>query len=81
MKTLSTAEIAQAKLDPGSVFRTPEDVLAADLSQDDKTAILRRWEADADESLQATDDGMPPAEDGRSPADLLRAIQKALETL
>jgi len=81
MKTLSTAEIEQAKLDPSSVFDKPEDVLASALSHEDKRTILRRWEVDADAMMRATDEGMPPFENRRSPAELLRALQKALETL
>ena len=81
MKTLSTAEIEQAKLDPTSVFKQPGDVLAADLSVEDKKTILLRWEEDADDRLQATDEGMPPAKSAGGPAEQLRAVQKALETL
>ena len=81
MRTLSTAEIAQAKLDPTSIFDGPEEVLAASLPLEDKTAILRRWEADADEQMQATDEGMPPEDTRRPPAEMLQAVQKALATL
>ncbi len=81
MKTLSAAELDQAKLDPASVFHGPEEVLAASLSAEDKKAILLRWEEDADALMRATEEGMPP-EDGRhNPAELLRAVQAALETL
>jgi hypothetical protein len=80
MKTLSAAELEQAKLDPGSVFHTPEEVLEASLSPEDKKTILTRWESDTEALIQATDEGMPP--DGRrKPDDLLRAVQAALETL
>jgi hypothetical protein len=81
MKTLSTAEIEQAKLDPTAVFRRPEDVLASTLSPEDKKTILLRWQDDADERMQATDEGMPPADEDSSPAEQLRAVQKALEAL
>lgn len=79
---MSGAEIDldQAKLDPGSVFKTPRDVLTASgLSFDDRKAILMRWEADADALLRATDEGMSSGE--RSAAELLRAIQAALQQL
>jgi len=81
MKTLSPTELDQAKLDPASVFHGPEDVLAAALSPEDKKTILLRWEVDADALMRATEEGMPP-EDGRCPpAELLRAVQAALEML
>jgi hypothetical protein len=81
MKTLSAAELDQAKLDPASVFHGPEEVLAASLSAEDKKVILLRWEADADALMRATEEGMPPEDGRRSPAELLRAVQAALETL
>jgi hypothetical protein len=81
MKTLSPAELDQAKLDPASVFPGPEEVLAATLSAEDKKAILLRWEEDADDLMRATGEGMPPEDGRRTPAELLRAVQAALETL
>jgi len=81
MKTLSPTELDQAKLDPGSVFHRPEDVLGAALSTEEKKSILLRWEEDAQELMQATEEGMPPSEEGPSPAEMLRAVQAALETL
>jgi hypothetical protein len=81
MASLSAADIEQAKLDPASVFRSPEDVIRAALSVEDKKAILRRWEEDADALIRASDEGMEPSETQRSPADLLGAIQDALELL
>ncbi|HUW74941.1 MAG TPA: hypothetical protein VMW05_13145 [Methyloceanibacter sp.] len=81
MKTLSDAELDQAKLDPASVFQEPEAVLAAALSPEDKKAILRRWEVDADALMRATEEGMPGSDNRRSPAELVAAIQAALETL
>lgn len=82
MKTLSPAELDQAKLDPGSVFHVPEDVLHTSLTDGDKKAVLLRWELDADALLQASDEGMPQADNRRrSPAELLGAIQAALRSL
>ena len=81
MKTLSAADIEQAKLDPATVFDEPKDVLHAPLSPDDKKSILRRWEEDADALIRATDEGMEPSDNKRTPAELLAAIQAALETL
>ena len=74
-------DLDKAKLDPGSVFRTPKDVLGAPgLSPEDKKAILIRWESDVEALLRATEEGMPPAEN-RSPAELLRAVQQAMQSL
>ena len=76
--TSRAIDLDQAKLDPASLFRTPEDVLGAeDLSVEDKRAILVRWEADAEALLRATEEGMPPS-DNRSPAELLRAVHEAM---
>jgi len=81
MKILSAAEIEQAKLDPATVFGKPQDVLQAALSTEDKKAILRRWEEDADALMRATNEGMEPDESGVSPAELVGAIQAAIETI
>ena len=79
--TSAAIDLEQAKLDPQSVFRTPGEVLAASgLSAEDKKAILVRWEADVEALLRATEEGMPPA-DNRNPAELLRAVHLALESL
>ena len=80
MKTLSPADLDQAKLDPASVFKTPQEILGADLSVADKTSILERWEEDAEALIRATEEGMP-AEDNRSAAEMLAAIQAALHSL
>ncbi|WP_141700730.1 hypothetical protein [Methyloceanibacter superfactus] len=81
MKTLSPAELDQAKLDPGSVFERPDEVLAASLTADDKKTILLRWEEDAEDLMRATGEGMPPEDNRRTPAELLRAVQAALAQL
>lgn len=81
MKTLSAADVEQAKLDPATVFDNPADVLRASLSTDDKKSILRRWEEDADALIRATDEGMEPSDNRRTPSELLAAIQAAIETL
>jgi hypothetical protein len=74
-------DLDKAKLDPASVFHAPEDVLGAPgLSPEDKKAILVRWEADIEALLRATEEGMPPS-DNRSPAELLRAVQEAIQSL
>jgi hypothetical protein len=82
MTTLAAIDLDKAKLDPADVFDTPKDVLCAPgLSPEDKKAILIRWEEDADALLRATEEGMPPADNRRSPAELLRAVHEALQAL
>ena len=71
------APLEQVLLDPGSVFETPEAVLARkDLADREKIEILRRWEYDASEASVALEEGMPGLE-----TDLLRRILLALESL
>jgi hypothetical protein len=79
--TRKAIDLDQAKLDPGSVFRAPDEVLSAEeLSAEDKRAILVRWEADTEALLRATEEGMPPS-DNRSPAELLRVLHEAMRQL
>jgi len=71
-------ELDRALLDPGTVFSSPEEVLGHEaLTQEQKTAILRRWEYDVAEVAVAVEEGMPDADD----QDLLRRILLALEQL
>ena len=43
-------DVKKAMLDPTSVFKNPEDVVASDeLNRNQKIEILRRWEYDARE--------------------------------
>ena len=79
--TLAAMDLDKAKLDPASVFRAPQDVLGAPgLSPEEKKSILVRWEADVEALLRATEEGMPPSEN-RSPAELLRAVHEAMQSL
>src|SRR4029078_4600583 len=72
----------KAKLDPQSVFSTPQEVIdAPGLTPDDKKAILVRWEADVDSLLRATEEGMPPSGSHRSAAEVLRPVHLAIESL
>lgn len=67
----------QALLDAGSVFASPEDVLAhPELTAAEKTAVLRAWEYDAAEIAVAEEEGMQGPEN-----DLLRRILLALAAL
>ena len=83
--TLATArsvlDLDRARLDPASVFTAPKDVLGVPgLSPEEKRSILVRWEADVEALLRATEEGMPPSEN-RSPAELLRAVHEAMQSL
>jgi hypothetical protein len=70
-------DLAKALLDPAAVFDAPEDVLRReDLSREQKTLILRRWEHDARELETASDEGMP----GEAP-DRLDRVLNALREL
>lgn len=70
--------IAQAMLDPSSVFADPM-TLAEDpeLSTKQKIEILRRWEYDAREIQVAEEEGFPAGE----PMRLLDAVVDALHHL
>jgi hypothetical protein len=75
-------DLDKAKLDPDSVFHAPKDVLGAPgLSPEEKKSILVHWEADLEALLRATEEGMPPADQRRSPAELLRAVHEAMQSL
>jgi hypothetical protein len=80
--TIAVMDLDKAKLDPQSVFTAPDEVLGAPgLSPEDKKAILVRWEADVEALLRATEEGMPPSENRRSAAELLRAVHEAIQSL
>ena len=74
---LSPRDLERSLLDPGSVFDSPEGLVACEsISKEQKIEILRRWEYDASEQCVAVEEGMP---DGES--DLLRRILLALSRL
>lgn len=71
------ARVAQALIDPESIYSAPEDVLADNsLSDTEKIEILRRWNYEACEISVAEDEGMTGPDDG-----LLRRILLALDSL
>jgi hypothetical protein len=81
MTTATAIDLDKALLDPASVFHTPHEVLLAQgLSPEDKKAILLRWKEDAEDLMRATGEGMP-TEGQRSPAELLRTVDLAIEAL
>ncbi len=78
---MTTLDLDKALLDPATVFHAPHEVLHAEgLSTEQRKAILLRWQEDAEDLMRATGEGMPP-EGQRSPGELLRAVQDAIQTL
>lgn len=70
-------DMAQARLDPGSVFASPKDLLENHaLSREEKIDLLERWKYDAQEVSNATAEGMA-GDNG----DLLRRVSLALKKL
>lgn len=68
-------DVEKALLDPGLVFKTPDEVLAEkDLLREEKIKILRKWEYDVRELQVAEEEGM----EGPQPVgldDVLRALR------
>ena len=70
-------DVEKALLDPGLVFKTPEELLANNqLSREQKIEILRRWEYDVRELQVAEEESM----DGPQPV-TLDAVLRALREL
>lgn len=68
--------IERAFIDPGSVFRSPREVLACGhLSREQKIELLRRWEYDVRELQVAEEENMP----GRMPVGLDEILQALRE--
>jgi hypothetical protein len=75
----SHLDLARARLSPGSVFDSPEQVVDhSALDHDQKVEILRQWELDALEDQVAEGEGMVGG--GERP-DFLRRIKLALARL
>jgi len=71
-------DLSKARLDPPSVFDSPEElVVEKSLSKAQKADLLKRWKYDAQRVLDSGSEGFGPKKDG----DLLRRIAVALETL
>src|SRR5262245_14785547 len=52
-------DVEKALLDPGLVFKTPDEVVISnELSREQKITILRRWEYDVRELEVAEEEGM-----------------------
>jgi hypothetical protein len=70
-------DVEKALLDPGSVFKTPQELLANnELSREQKIEILRRWEYDVRQLQVAEEESM----EGPQPV-TLEAVLRALRVL
>ena len=77
MAATKKIDLCQARLDPGSVFTTPEELLREPgIGREEKIEILRRWAYDAGELAVAEGEGMI----GGEPCSLDRVLE-ALEAL
>jgi hypothetical protein len=70
-------DVEKALLDPGSVFKTPQELLANnELSREQKIEILRRWEYDIRQLQVAEEESM----EGPQPVSL-EAVLRALRAI
>lgn len=70
-------DYAKALDDPATQFAAPADIVAAEgLTKEQKIALLRRWEYDANEIAVAVEEGMPGGE-----SRLLQQIAAAIAAL
>jgi len=70
-------DLEQARLDPGSVFASPEQLRESSiLSKEEKIDLLQRWAEDARELDIADDEGMSGGE-----LSLLDRVLASLESL
>lgn len=74
-KKMTAKQIETAIQDPGSVFRTPEEVARhPDLSREQKKKILASWETDEKLLLTAEAENMEPADRPGEGAGVLQRI-------
>ena len=72
----------KALTDVSKVFRRPEDILSAeDLSEDQKVALLRQWDADLRLLMVASEENMTASTAPGRTAELLQSVHKALRRL
>lgn len=75
MKT--TLDLEQAMLSPSTVFKAPDEVLAAPgLSHEERCKILEQWKLDAQRLEESADENMTGGERSR-----LSEVSKALTQL
>jgi hypothetical protein len=68
--------VARTKERPSRTFKSPMDVLEANIDQVEKLAILKDWEADERALLRAEDEGMVGGKHAH-----LHKVQAALDQL
>lgn len=77
-KKFTNAVLERARLDPPSVFPSPEDLLEEPaLTKVQKIDLLKRWKYDAQRVLDSGSEGFAPEKGG----DLLQRVTLALESL
>lgn len=82
MSEVSKLPRGEAKLDPGSVFDSPAEVVAEVLmTRGEKIATLKRWRDEVISQLRAADEGMQTRPASAAQAELLRKIETALADL
>lgn len=81
MSEVSKLPRGEAKLDPGSVFDSPAEIVDEVLmTRGEKIATLKRWRAEIVSQLRAADEGMQKGRATATPnqEELLRMIEAAL---
>lgn len=82
MSEVSKLPRGEAKLDPGSVFDSPDEIVKEVLmTRGEKIATLKRWRTEVVSQLRAADEGMQPQPASPGQAELLCQIEKALAEL
>jgi len=70
------ADVKKVQANPTRTFDSPADVLTADLTDDEKRAILKSWEDEAHQLQTATEESMSGGEPSR-----LDEVRKAIDRL
>lgn len=79
MSEVSKLPRGEAKLDPGSVFNSPAEIVDEVLmTRGEKIATLKRWRVEVISQLRAADEGMHTRSASAAHAELLRKIESAL---
>lgn len=74
-------QFCRALLDPAAVYAAPADVLAdPDLSDGEKTEILRKWVYDVSEESVAEEEGMP-SHPGVTLSEVLQALHQLVSEI
>jgi hypothetical protein len=75
---MSQSRFDEAVTDVSKVFLEPREILeAADLSREQKVALLKQWDTDLRLLMVASEENMAGTDTGRT-AELLQAVEQAL---